>query len=146
MLNFTVVILYVSLSNWFVCWVIKYFLIFHSWIFRNSSCLDFRGGPFDFWGGGGGWKISKKNFLQSKEKEKKSCSIQSRKKKRIPTCMLIYWRCSLQYCVPRFARFCIFEQAHLLKRTRGEQWTTSQGFYRLWTLGKIVAPPEKIWA
>jgi hypothetical protein len=41
---------------------------------------------------------------------------------------------SLQYCVHRLARFCIFEQAHLLKRTRGEQWTTSQGFYRLWSL------------
>ena len=30
-----------------------------------------RGGPFDFFFGGGGWKISKKNFLQSKEKENK---------------------------------------------------------------------------
>jgi hypothetical protein len=79
-----------------------------------------------FEGGGEGWKISKNNFLQSKEKEKKiSCSIQSRKKyimqKRALKKKFLhvnYWRSSLQYCVYRLARFCIFEQVHVLKRTR----------------------------
>ena len=43
----------------------RYFIFCH---IRRKCFL--RGGPFDFWGGRG-WKISKKNFLQSKEKKKK---------------------------------------------------------------------------
>jgi hypothetical protein len=79
------------------------------------------------------------------ERKKKSCSIQSRKKnimqkralkKKISTCNSTD---ALHFSIVStglqdFAFLSRIELAHLLKRTRGEQWIASQGFYRLWSL------------
>jgi hypothetical protein len=61
--------------------------------YNIPQALYLRGGSFDF-SLGGGLEDFKNNFLQPKERKKKSCNIQSRKKisckrersKKIPAC------------------------------------------------------------
>ena len=105
------------------------------------------------WGGGGGcWKISKKNFLQPKEKEKKIMQHTIEKKKyhakesaqkKFLHVNLLTLLTSV-YCVHRLARFCIFEQAHLLKRTPILPPLEPLTYDSQWrSLAKLLPPPPR---
>jgi ribosomal protein L35 len=69
-----------------------------------------RGGPFDFWGGGGGGRFRKKISCKPRRKKKimqhtieKKNIMQKRALKNNPTCNS--YTDLLQYCVHRLARF-----------------------------------------
>ena len=121
---------------------VTHFVIHADTIYRKHCT---RGRSFDFfWGGGaparGVGRFQKKiscNPRRKKEKImqhtiEKKISCKRERSKKIPACKSTE---AFHFSIHRLARFCIFEQlAHLLKRTLGEQWTTSQGFYCLWSL------------
>jgi hypothetical protein len=68
----------------------------------------------------------RKKIMQHTIEKKISCKRE--RSKNIPTCNS--YTDPLQYCVHRLARFCIFEQAHLLKRTHGVKLVNSGQHHR----------------
>jgi hypothetical protein len=99
-----------------------------------------------------GWKISKTKFpaIQGERKknhaayngEKKYHAKESAQKKflhvNLPTLL------TSVYCVHRLARFCIFEQAHLLKRTPILPPLEPLTYDSQWrSLAKLLPPPPR---
>ena len=91
-----------------------------------------------------GWKISKKNFLQSKVKEKKNHAAYNREKKyhakesaqkKNSTCK--YTDVLHFNIVSTGLQDFAFLSRHICLKEH-VQWTTSHGFYRLWTLEPIT--------